>query len=150
MIARLGSGWQTITADLALILFLVTAQTSFSQLEAEAAPVAPVETPETPAPAATEPEAAPYAIEGSGTAIFRPGNGLDLAVWLDETLTDDRQSVTAIVRFPVGGRSQALGEAERLMASLEAAGARPRLVIEPAREAESLVLIGYEGAVPTS
>ena len=30
MIARLGSGWQTITADLALILFLVTAQTSFS------------------------------------------------------------------------------------------------------------------------
>ena len=56
------------------------------------------------------------------------------------------ESVTAIVRFPADGRGTALGRAERLMAALEEAGARPRLVIEPAQEAETLVVIGYEGA----
>mgnify|MGYP000681030785 CR=1 FL=1 len=32
MIARLGSGWQTITADLALILFLITAASIYSRM----------------------------------------------------------------------------------------------------------------------
>ena len=41
MIARLGSGWQTITADLALILFLVTAQASIADAERPSAPPAP-------------------------------------------------------------------------------------------------------------
>ena len=40
----------------------------------------------------------------------------------------------------------ALDRAETLMTALDAAGARARLVVEPAREAESLVVIGYEGA----
>ena len=83
---------------------------------------------------------------GSGTAVFRPGTGLDLAAWLAETHTDDRQSVTAIVRFPANGRAAALDRAETLMAALDDAGARARLVVEPAPQAESLVVIGYEGA----
>ena len=140
MIARLGSGWQTITADLALILFLVTAQTTVSEAASSGdIPTRPATEP-TPAPT-------PHAVEGSGMAVFRPGPGLDLAAWLAETRTDDRQSVTAIVRFPADGRGAAMGRAERLMAALEEAGARPRLVIEPAQEAESLVVIGYEGAL---
>jgi len=141
VIARLGSGWQTITADLALILFLVTAQATVSE-PAMSGDIAPSQASK-PAPA---PHPTPHAIEGSGMAVFRPGPGLDLAAWLAETRTDDRQSVTAIVRFPADGRGAAMGRAERLMAALEEAGARPRLVIEPAQEAESLVVIGYEGA----
>lgn len=143
MIARLGSGWQTITADLALILFLVTAQATVSE-PASSGDLPPPQASE-PAPAPT-PSPTPHAVEGSGMAVFRPGPGLDLAEWLAETRTDDRQSVTAIVRFPADGRGAAMERAERLMAALEEAGARPRLVIEPAREAESLVVIGYEGA----
>ena len=141
MIARLGSGWQTITADLALILFLVTAQATVSE-PAMSGDIAPSQASK-PAPV---PSPTPHTIEGSGMAVFRPGPGLDLAAWLAETRTDDRQSVTAIVRFPADGRGAAMGQAERLMAALEEAGARPRLVIEPAQEAESLVVIGYEGA----
>ena len=140
MIARLGSGWQTITADLALILFLVTAQASIADAERPSAPPAP-----SVAKSETKP-LVPHAVEGSGTAVFRPGTGLDLAAWLAETYTDDRQSVTAIVRFPADGRAAALDRAETLMTALDAAGARARLVVEPAREAESLVVIGYEGA----
>ena len=68
------------------------------------------------------------------------------AAWLAETHTDDRQSVTAIVRFPADGRAAALDRAETLMTALDAAGARARLVVEPAQQAESLVVIGYEGA----
>ena len=143
MIARLGSGWQTITADLALILFLVTAQATVSG-PVVSGDIAPSQASK-PAPSPTA-SPTPHAIEGSGMAVFRPGPGLDLAAWLAETRTDDRQSVTAIVRFPADGRGAAMGRAERLMGALEEAGARPRLVIEPAQEAESLVVIGYEGA----
>jgi len=143
VIARLGSGWQTITADLALILFLVTAQATVSEpaLSGDLPPPQASEPAPDPAPTPT-----PHAVEGSGMAVFRPGPGLDLKRWLAETRTDDRQSVTAIVRFPADGRGAAMGRAERLMAALEEAGARPRLVIEPAQEAETLVVIGYEGA----
>ena len=144
MIARLGSGWQTITADLALILFLVAAQASFSKPVPAAELPTPTQAKPAPAPA-PEPEPAPLAVEGSGMAVFRPGQGLDLAAWLAETRTDDRQSVTAIVRFPADGRGAAMGRAARLMTALEKAGASPRLVIEPGRQAESLVVIGYEG-----
>ena len=142
MIARLGSGWQTITADLALILFLVTAQASIAGAEPETAPPAPPPPVAKPAPQPI----APHAVEGSGTAVFRPGTGLDLTAWLAETHTDDRQSVTAIVRFPANGRAAALDRAETLMAALDDAGARARLVVEPAPQAGSLVVIGYEGA----
>ena len=52
MIARLGSGWQTITADLALILSLVTAHARISDAERPSAPPAPsaalARTPHTP------------------------------------------------------------------------------------------------------
>jgi hypothetical protein len=141
VIARLGSGWQTITADLALILFLVTAQATVSEPALSGDLPPPQESEPAPTPTPT-----PHAVEGSGMAVFRPGPGLDLKKWLAETRTDDRQSVTAIVRFPADGRGAAMGRAERLMAALEEAGARPRLVIEPAQEAETLVVIGYEGA----
>ena len=147
MIARLGSGWQTITADLALILFLVTAQATVSEAASSGdIPPRPASEPAPAAIPAPTPAPTPHAVEGSGMAVFRPGPGLDLAAWLAETRTDDRQSVTAIVRFPADGRGAAMGRAEHLMAALEEAGARPRLVIEPAQEAESLVVIGYEGA----
>ena len=118
----------------------MTAQASIADAERPSAPPAP-----SVAKSETKP-LVPHAVEGSGTAVFRPGTGLDLAAWLAETHTDDRQSVTAIVRFPADGRAAALDRAETLMTALDAAGARARLVVEPAREAESLVVIGYEGA----
>lgn len=131
MILRLGTGWQTITADLALILFLLTAQASS----------------DTPAaPEQAEPSAATMMdIHGAGLAIYRPGPGTDLGQWLQATLTDDRQGATVFIRYPAEGREAAIRGGSDLLAEIEAQGMAARLVLEPGPRAESMVLVGYEG-----
>lgn len=131
MILRLGTGWQTITADLALILFLLTAQASR----------------DTPAaPEQAEPSAATIVDTNSaGLAIYRPGPGTDLGQWLEATLTDDRQGATVFIRYPTEGREAAIRGGSDLLEEIEARGATARLVLEPGASAESMVLVGYEG-----
>lgn len=132
MILRLGSGWQTVTADLALILFLITAQASRDV----AAPQQQVE----PWVTTTMVD-----IDGAGLAIFRPGADVDLGGWLEVTLTDDRQAATVIARYPAGGREDAFRAGSALLEAIETQGSTARLVLEPGARAESMVLIGYEG-----
>ncbi len=137
MIVRLGSGWQTVTADLALILFLITAQ-------------ATRDTP--PADPPHSERAATVATDGSGAglAIYRPGPGTDLGEWLEMTLTDERQGATVLLRYPAGGRDDAFRTGSDLLEEIENQGLTARLVLEPGilepgTRAESMVLIGYEG-----
>ncbi|MBU1756735.1 MAG: hypothetical protein KJ703_07105 [Alphaproteobacteria bacterium] len=131
MILRLGTGWQTFTADLALILFLITAQASR----------------DTPAaPERAEPSAATVAgANGAGLAIYRPGPGTDLGEWLETTLTDDRQGATVLIRYPAGGRDAAISGGSDLLEEIEDGGTTARLILEPGPRAESMVLVGYEG-----
>lgn len=131
MILRLGSGWQTVTADLALILFLITAQASRD------VPAAPPQV----EPAAT----IMVDTNGAGLAIFRPGPGTDLGEWLAATLTDDRQAATVVVRYPAGERDTAFRSGSTLLEEIELHGSEARLVLEPGPRAESMVLVGYEG-----
>lgn len=131
MIMRLGSGWQTITADLALILFLITAQASRD------APAVP-EQPERASTTMTDGS-------GAGLAIYRPGPETELGEWLETTLTDDRQAATVLMRYPSGGRDAAFRTGSALLEEVERQGSTARLVLEPGTSAESMVLIGYEG-----
>mgnify|MGYP001765149718 CR=1 FL=1 len=112
MIARAGSGWQTVLADLSLILFMVTAA-ALQQAE-ERAPTAPVLP---AAPALADP-----------VALWRaaPG-GPDLAAWLAAQPTDPRLRLTIVAHHagdPVA--------AARAAAMLAARAGRPaRIVLEP-------------------
>lgn len=105
MIARMGNGWQTVLADLSLILFMVTATALADQ---PVPPAAPVRLP----------------AEGEPVAIWRAtADGPSLSAWLAAQPADPRQRLT-LVGAP-GDSPAVLAEASRLP--------RPaRIVIEPA------------------
>lgn len=134
MILRPTSGWQTITADLALILFLVTAQVAGNAS-------APVERIETPAAESAPDAQAPVA--SSALALHRPGQGEEVREWLIATVTDDRQVATISVGYAPHRRAEALAEGGRLMAEAEAAGIAARLIATPDRKEEVVISVDY-------
>lgn len=109
MIARMGSGWQTVLADLSLILFMVTAT---------AVAETPTQAPPTPPPA-------PIALPALGdpVAVWRwQAGGPSLQEWLAGQAADPRQRLT-LVAAPADGPAL-LREAAKLP--------RPaRVLIEP-------------------
>lgn len=111
MIARAGSGWQTVLADLSLILFMVTAAAA-----AQAVPdVMPAP------PALVDP------VLGDPVAVWRGGSSASLAQWLENQPADARQRLTIIVPYaddPASAAAAALDLAS-------AAGRPARLVFEP-------------------
>lgn len=116
MIARAGSGWQTVLADLSMILFMVTAS---AVTEAPAEPQRPARS------------AAPSA-RSEPLALYRPGQGAPpLGEWLATQSPDPRQQLTVTVRYAPGEQEKALESAQRLLREAGAAGLRTRVVIEP-------------------
>ena len=90
MIARDGSGWQTVLADLSLILFMVTASAVSQAQDDPAAPSGGF--------AMAEP-----------VAVWRPSpSGPTLAGWLAGQPTDPRLRLTLLVHAPAGGEGAAL------------------------------------------
>lgn len=89
MIARAGSGWQTVLADLSLILFMVMAAAVSEAPDAAGNPVQ------------SEPVAQWRAAEGA------PG----LTAWLAEQPRDPRQQLTIVA--PLAAAQQALTLAQR-------------------------------------
>lgn len=106
MIARMGSGWQTVLADLSLILFMVTA-TAVSDSPAKAPPLAPVVLPAL----------------GGPVAVWRsqPG-GPSLASWVASQPGDPRQRLTLVA---------APADAPAIMAEARQLPRQPRILIEP-------------------
>ena len=105
MNARVGSGWQTVLADLSLILFMVTAS---AVLQAGDDP---------PAPSGGFVMADPV-------AVWRPSpSGPTLAGWLADQPTDSRMRLTLFVHAAAGEEGAAL----RLTA---AAAPEARVVID--------------------
>lgn len=90
MIARAGSGWQTVLADLSLILFMVAASAVSQARDDPAAPSGGF--------AMAEP-----------VAVWRPSPaGPTLAGWLADQPTDPRLRLTLFVHAPAGGEGAAL------------------------------------------
>lgn len=120
MIARAGSGWQTVLADLSLILFMVTA-TAIS----DAQPQPRSDPPQPRLPALADP-----------VAVWRaePG-GPGLTTWLADQPPDPRQRLTL-----VAGPADAAGlldEAARLP--------RPaRVLIEPGLSGSPYAALTYD------
>lgn len=117
--ARAGTGWQTVLADLSIILFMVTAS-ALSQ-----APDGPV-----PAPAARG--ASPISPQGEPLALYRAEPGAPpLREWLSGQAVDPRQQLTIIAHYRPGTQSEAVSRASALAGEAGQAGARARIVVEP-------------------
>ena len=140
MILRAASGWQTVTADLALILFLITAQA------VREPPVpSPQEETEVEAEADTE-EPAP--VTSSALALHKPAPGESVQEWLRATVTDERQVATISIGYAPGQREEALAEGERLLGEAEAAGVAARLIAMPNSSDDILLSFDYLRPAP--
>lgn len=123
MITRAGSGWQTVLADLSLILFMVTA----SSLGDKPAPAPPPSMPARPlVPALGEP-----------VALWREGAGAPpLGEWLDRSGSDPRLRLTILA---------APDQAARAL-SLAASSQRPaRIVLDAGRSGVEAALTYDQG-----
>jgi hypothetical protein len=125
MIAGVRGNWQTIIADLALILFMVTAAAMGSK---------------TP-----EPIDNPLSAEGEPLAIYRPHRQAPpLADWLAAQAADERQQLTIIGRYRAG-EVQAAADATLALASGAAeGGVRSRIVLEPAESSDLLAVLAFD------
>ena len=112
MIARLSMGWEVVLADLALILFLVTA-VALSQTSDGADGIAVSPQGEALAFYSAEPDAPP------------------LREWLASQSSDARQQLTIVAQYRPGGQDAALSQATALAHEARAAGAQARIVVEP-------------------
>lgn len=123
-------GWQTTLADLALILFMVTAAAVTEQPDA-APPVDAL----APVPASGEP-----------LAIYRPARDAPgLAEWLGSQPHDRRQHLTIIARYAPGQAQGTTTSALALQHDALAAGHRARIVVEPAESSDVIAVLDFDG-----
>lgn len=121
MIARAGSGWQYLLADLSLILFMVTAATLSQAEDAPATRRARVPD-----------DAVAVSPQGQPLAFYHADPGAPpLRQWLHDQSADARQQLTIVAQYAPGGQVAALHSAEQLAAEAGEAGTRARIVIEP-------------------
>ena len=130
--ANMAGGWQTVLADLSLILFMVCASAlSTAPLRSEPA--------EVPNP--------PQSYPPGPLAIYRADpDAPPLDQWLREQTADPRQRLTIVATYAVGGRAAAAEKADGLARASEAAGFDPRVIIEPGTDGQATVGLAFEGA----
>lgn len=138
MIARAGSGWQTLLADLSIILFMVTAS-ALAQARGGDGPAT------RQAPAQASPRAEPL-------AVWRAGAGApSLAAWLATQPADPRQRLSIVAHYTPGAgpgaQQAALAEASVLLAEAGAQGRLARLVVEPG-DGGVTATIAYDQSAP--
>ena len=125
MIARSGSGWQTVLADLSLILFMITA-------------AAVSEGPAKPAPPPAQPLLVLPAL-GEPVAVWRAApDAPDLRVWLAQNAADPRLRVTIIAPDTA---------AEAALELSKSAGRSARVLLEPGVSGTPMVTLTYDQAV---
>lgn len=140
MIQSGNGGWQTTIADLALILFMVSAAALAQSDDAAAIAAAPPPPPaaeiQSPLPAMAEP-----------VAIYRAGQGMpSLGEWLAAQAPDSRQQLTIVARYSSGRVDRASAAAMELAQSARAAGWQPRIMLEPGQGDDVLAVLGYDSA----
>ena len=128
MIARMGSGWQTVLADLSLILFMVTA----SVLQ---------QTGDGPPRPATSTRVQKPSDRSDPIAVWRPGPGAPpLATWLKAQPGDPRQIVNILASYRGAGQAQAVQVASDLAGEAQIAGRTARVLVEPGAGEVSVTL----------
>lgn len=128
---RAPTGWQLILADLALILFLVTAAAlaAGSSAQGEAAQgLFPKEQALAPS-----------------QALFRSGPGLpSLAEWLARQSRDPRAALTIIAEHAPGEQARVWDEARQMAAVAAAQNIRARVIIRPASKTDIYASLAYD------
>ncbi len=125
-------GWQTTLADLALILFMVTAAAIADRPE--------------PAPDPAEAAAPGVPAKGEPLAIYRDGPGAPpLAEWLASQPHDGRQNLTIVARHRPGGAAAAARRALALERAAAATGRSTRIVVEPADRDDLVAMLDFDG-----
>lgn len=122
ILGQSSSRWQTVIADLSLILFLVAASAIGDD-------------------AASEPGA--QAGDSVSLSIWRAGAAAPpLSEWLAESAPDDSQRLAITITYGQGGLAGAIAEAETIRRAAGAAGADALLEIVPgARPATQVRLV---------
>ncbi|WP_428331786.1 hypothetical protein [Novosphingobium sp.] len=152
MIARMAStGWQTILADLSLILFMVTASALANAPDGPLGPAGdplPASHPRAPGPA---PKPAPIAalVHAEPIGVWRAAAGAPpLGQWLHDVARDPRLRLTITVHYPPDAgpalRKAALAQALHLDAAAGAHAADARVVVEPGLPAGASAMLGYD------
>lgn len=130
MIATVRAGWQTTLADLALILFMVTA-------------AAMAERPETADPVEA---GSPVPAHGEPLAIYRAAPGApSLQDWLAGQPRDARQNLTILARYAAGAGADMAAAAVALANEAEAAGRSARIVLEPGTASDLVAVLDFDG-----
>lgn len=140
--ARTGTrtGWQTTLADLALILFMVTAAAMAAKPPPEKAG------PEKVGAEKAVETASPLPASGEPLAIYRVARGAPpLADWLRDQPRDTRQNLTIIARYSAGARDQSTAAANALAAEAGDFGRSARIVVEPAQVSELIAVLDFDG-----
>jgi len=132
MIAGVRGSWQTIIADLALILFMVTAAAMGSD----------------EAKSSHDPHARnPLPARGEPLAVYRAGKGApSLGEWLSSQPADARQHLTIISRYPDGEIDVAAREALALASGAGMLAPRPRIVLEQGEDVEVFAVLAFDKA----
>ena len=145
--APIAAGWQTILADLSLILFMVTAA---ALANAPDGPMAPITSAAAKSPARPErqPQPQPHIVaspRGEPVGVWSDGPGvLPLAVWLAQQGGDPRLRATILVHHRSGGGRAALARATALVEAAGPRGATARIVIEEGPADSASVLLAYD------
>lgn len=122
MIPRAASGWQTILADLSLILFMITAAALARSSSGS---------PENGAPEQAPAEIGPSPL-GEPLAIWRDAPGMPpLGQWIAEQAPDTRQQLTIFAQYRPGGQAAAAAHALELAEQAKQSGEVARIVVEP-------------------
>jgi len=140
------SSWQTILADLSLILFMVTASALANSSDG---PLGNDQ--DQPARPRATVRAAPTpivpALRAEPVGVWRAAPGAPpLRQWLGEVARDPRLRLTITVHYAPGGREAALSQALRLDRAAGVYGETARLVVEPGQPAGASAAVGYDGA----
>lgn len=142
--APIAMPWQTILADLAMILFMMTAA---ALANAPDGPLLPSTVKPAPQPAATAPAPRPIAASprAEPVGVWRDDPGAPaLAEWLAQQARDPRLRVSILVRHGLGHERAALARAETLMMAAGTRGAGARIVIEPGQADGASVVLAYD------
>ena len=133
MISRFAFGWQTTMADLALILFMVTAAGVHAQREKEQEDLHPQQ------------QRGSLPAQGEPLAVYRAHPGAQpLGAWLAEQAPDRRQQLTIVARYRPGNAAAAAQEAVGLAQQAGAAGISARIVLEPGAREDLLATLAFD------
>lgn len=138
--SRNSAGWQVILADLALILFLLTAAAL-----SEGGGAGPGAGAARGGPTGAEPLRADAEVIAPAQSLYRAGPGLpSFAEWIAEQPRDPRAALTIVAQHRPGEATPAWRQARAMANSAAAAGVRARVIIREGEVDEIHASLAYD------